>query len=237
MADSIDKRLAPLRDAIDRVDAQLVELLNERARLAAEVGRVKGEVDSPVLRTEREAEVVRKVTGVSQGPLPAAALGNVFREIMSACRALERPLTVAFLGPAGTFSETAMHRQFGTSVTGLPCATLDEVFRATEAGSAEVGIVPLENSSEGAVSRTLDLLLATPLMLMAELTVTVDHNLLTRTGTMDGVRLDLRAFAGARPVRRMAGAALPGDRAACGGQQRRGRAAGGRRWVDRRGGR
>ena len=189
MADSIDKRLAPLRDAIDRVDAQLVELLNERARLAAEVGRVKGELDAPVLRTEREAEVVRKVTGASQGPLPAAALGNVFREIMSACRALERPLTVAFLGPAGTFSETAMHRQFGTSVTGLPCATLDEVFRATEAGSAEVGIVPLENSSEGAVSRTLDLLLATPLMLMAELTVTVDHNLLTRTGTMDGVGL------------------------------------------------
>src|SRR4029453_15407784 len=108
---------------------------------------------------------------------------------MSGCRALERPLTVAFLGPAGTFSETAMHRQFGTSVTGLPCATLDEVFRATEAGSAEVGIVPLENSSEGAVSRTLDLLLATPLMLMAELTVTVDYNLLTHTGTMDGVRL------------------------------------------------
>jgi len=188
MAESIDKRLQPLRDAIDCIDAQLVELLNERARLAAEVGRLKGEVDSPVLRTEREAEVVRKVTSVSKGPLPAAALGNVFREIMSACRALERPLTVAFLGPSGTFSETAMHRQFGTSVTGLPCATLDEVFRATEAGSADVGIVPLENSTEGAVSRTLDLLLATPLKLMAELSLTVDHNLLTRSGSMDGVQ-------------------------------------------------
>jgi chorismate mutase/prephenate dehydratase len=146
-------------------------------------------VDAPVLRTEREAEVVRKVAAASRGPLAATALANVFREIMSACRALERPLTVAFLGPAGTFSETAMHRQFGTSVNGLPCATLDEVFRATEAGSAEVGIVPLENSTEGAVSRTLDLLLATPLNLMAELTLTVDHNLLTRGGTMDGVQL------------------------------------------------
>jgi chorismate mutase/prephenate dehydratase len=187
MAESIERRLRPLRDAIDHVDAQLVELLNERARLAAEVGRVKGEVDAPVLRTEREAEVVRKVTTVSHGPLPAMALANVFREIMSACRALERPLTVAFLGPSGTFSETAMHRQFGTSVTGLPCATLDEVFRATEAGSADVGIVPLENSTEGAVSRTLDLLLATPLKLMAELSLAVDHNLLTRGGTMDGV--------------------------------------------------
>jgi chorismate mutase/prephenate dehydratase len=189
MDDSVEKRLAPLREAIDRLDAELVRLLNERARVAAEVGRVKGEVDAPVLRTEREAEVVRKVAAASQGPLAATALANVFREIMSACRALERPLTVAFLGPAGTFSETAMHRQFGTSVNGLACATLDEVFRATEAGSAEVGIVPLENSTEGAVSRTLDLLLATPLKLMAELTLTVDHNLLTRSGTMESVQL------------------------------------------------
>jgi chorismate mutase/prephenate dehydratase len=188
MSESIDQRLIPLRDAIDRVDVRLVELLNERARLASEVGRVKGEVDAPVLRTEREADVVRKVAAASQGPLPAASLANVFREIMSACRALERPLSVAFLGPAGTFSETAMHRQFGTSVTGLACATLDEVFRATEAGSADVGIVPLENSAEGAVGRTLDLLLATPLSLMAELTLTVDHHLLTRSGTMDGVQ-------------------------------------------------
>lgn len=187
MPESIDRRLQPLRDAIDRVDAQLVALLNERARLAAEVGRLKGEVDAPVLRTEREAEVLRKVTGLSHGPLAAEPLANVFREIMSACRAIERPLTVAFLGPTGTFSESAMHRQFGTSVTGLACATLDEVFRATEAGSAEVGIVPLENSTEGAVSRTLDLLLATPLKLMAELSLTVDHNLLTQSGTMDGV--------------------------------------------------
>lgn len=187
MAESIDRRLKPLRDAIDDVDARLVELLNERARLASEVGRLKGEVDAPVLRTEREAEVLRKVGQLSKGPLMAAPLANVFREIMSACRALERPLTVAFLGPAGTFSETAMHRQFGTSVTGLPCATLDEVFRATEAGSADVGIVPLENSSEGAVSRTLDLLLATPLKLLAELSVAVDHNLLTRSGSMDGI--------------------------------------------------
>jgi chorismate mutase/prephenate dehydratase len=187
MAEPIDDRLQPLRAAIDRVDAQLVTLLNERARLAAEVGHLKGALDAPVLRTEREAEVVRKVTEASAGPLPAAALANVFREVMSACRALERPTTVAFLGPTGTFSEMAMHRQFGTSVNGLPCATLDEVFRATEAGGADVGIVPLENSTEGAVNRTLDLLLATPLKLMAELSLTVDHNLLTRSGTMDGV--------------------------------------------------
>ena len=224
MVDSIDRRLKPLRDAIDGVDARLVELLNERARLASEVGRVKGEVEAPVLRTEREAEVLRKVGALSKGPLTDAPLANVFREIMSACRALERPLTVAFLGPAGTFSETAMHRQFGASVTGLPCATLDEVFRATEAGSADVGIVPLENSSEGAVSRTLDLLLATPLKLLAERSVAVDHNLLTRSGDDGRDPVHLRALAGACTVRRLAGAALPDHRAARCRQQCRRRA-------------
>jgi chorismate mutase/prephenate dehydratase len=107
---------------------------------------------------------------------------------MSACRALERELTVAFLGPPGTFSEAAMQKQFGLEVKGLPCATLDEVFRATEAGGADFGIVPVENSSEGAVSRTLDLLLATPLRVLGEVSVPVHHNLLTRSGSMDGVR-------------------------------------------------
>jgi chorismate mutase/prephenate dehydratase len=111
----------------------------------------------------------------------------VFCEVISACRALERPLTVAYLGPAGTFSEMAMQRQFGSSVTGLPCATFDEVFRATEAGTADLAIVPLENSSEGAVGRTLDLLLATPLKIVAEVSVPVQHHLLTKSGSMSGV--------------------------------------------------
>jgi chorismate mutase/prephenate dehydratase len=187
MADPLDQRLQPLRDAIDAIDGRLVDLLNERARVAAEVGRIKHEVGAPVFRPEREAEVLRKVAAKSAGPLGEAALSNVFREVMSACRALERPLTVAYLGPPGTFSETAMQRQFGSSVNGLPCTTLDEVFRATEAGGADFGIVPIENSSEGAVSRTLDLLLATPLRVLGEVSVPVHHNLLTRSGSMDSV--------------------------------------------------
>jgi chorismate mutase / prephenate dehydratase len=187
MDDPLEQRLKPLRDTIDAIDARLVELLNERARTAAEVGRIKHEVGAPVFRPEREAEVLRKVAAKSAGPLGEAALSNVFREVMSACRALERPLTIAFLGPVGTFSETAMQRQFGASVNGLPCSTLDEVFRATEAGGADFGIVPIENSSEGAVSRTLDLLLATPLRVLGEVSVPVHHNLLTRSGSMDGV--------------------------------------------------
>ncbi|MDH5208348.1 MAG: prephenate dehydratase [Burkholderiaceae bacterium] len=187
MDDPLEQRLKPLRDTIDAIDARLVQLLNERARTAAEVGRIKHEVGAPVFRPEREAEVLRKVAAKSAGPLGEAALSNVFREVMSACRALERPLTIAFLGPVGTFSETAMQRQFGASVNGLPCSTLDEVFRATEAGGADFGIVPIENSSEGAVSRTLDLLLATPLRVLGEVSVPVHHNLLTRSGSMDGV--------------------------------------------------
>lgn len=187
MADPLDERLQPLRDAIDRIDGQLVQLLNERARLATEVGHIKHAVGAPVFRPEREAEVLRNVAAKSAGPLEEAALSNVFREVMSACRALERPLTVAFLGPAGTFSELAMHRQFGSSVGGLPCTTLDEVFRATEAGGADFGIVPIENSSEGAVSRTLDLLLATPLRVLGEISLPVHHNLLSRSGSMEGV--------------------------------------------------
>jgi chorismate mutase / prephenate dehydratase len=187
MDDPLEQRLKPLRDTIDAIDARLVQLLNERARTAAEVGRIKHEVGAPVFRPEREAEVLRKVAAKSAGPLGEAALSNVFREVMSACRALERPLTIAFLGPVGTFSETAMQRQFGASVNGLPCSTLDEVFRATEAGGADFGIVPIENSSEGAVSRTLDLLLATPLRVLGEVSVPVHHNLLTRSGSMGGV--------------------------------------------------
>lgn len=187
MADPLEERLKPLRDAIDAIDGKLVELLNERARVAAEVGRVKHEVGAPVFRPEREAEVLRKVAARSAGPLGEAALSTVFREVMSACRAIERPLTVAYLGPPGTFSEMAMQRQFGSSVNGLPCTTLDEVFRATEAAGADFGIVPVENSSEGAVSRTLDLLLATPLRVLGEVSVPVQHNLLTRTGSMAGV--------------------------------------------------
>lgn len=187
MADSLDDRLQPLRETIDSIDGRLVDLLNERARVASEVGRIKHEAGAPVFRPEREAEVLRKVAAKSAGPLDETALANIFREVMSACRALERELTVAYLGPAGTFSESAMHRQFGMAVKGEPCATLDEVFRATEAGSVDFGIVPVENSSEGAVSRTLDLLLATPLRVLGEVSVRVHHNLLSRSGTMAGV--------------------------------------------------
>ncbi len=184
----MDEPLKPLREAIDAVDCKLVELLSERARLAQSVGAVKAEHSAPVYRPEREAEVLRAVVARNPGPLPNEAITRVMREVMSVCRALECPLQVAYLGPEGTFSELAMQRQFGSGVAGVPCASIDEAFRAAESGRAQFAIVPVENSTEGAVNRTLDLLLTTPLKVIAEISIPVQHHLLTPSGTLDGVR-------------------------------------------------
>ena len=183
----MDEKLQPLREAIDQVDRKLVELLNQRARLALEVGQVKRTGNAPVYRPEREAEVLRKVGALNQGPLAEAAVAGVFREVISACRALERPLRVAYLGPPGTFSELAMIKQFGSGIGGDPAISIDEVFRAAETGAADFAVVPVENSTEGAVNRSLDLLLVTSLKVLAEVSVPVRHHLLTLSGSLEGV--------------------------------------------------
>lgn len=183
-----DEKLQPLREQIDAIDAQLLDLLNRRAGLAQQVGHVKAETNAPVFRPEREAQVLRSVATRNPGPLRSEDLQSVFREVMSACRALEERVVVAYLGPAGTFSETAVYSQFGRSVDGLPCGSIDEVFRATEARAAEFGVVPVENSSEGAVSRTLDLLLQTTLSISGEISIPIHHNLLSKHGKLDKVR-------------------------------------------------
>jgi chorismate mutase/prephenate dehydratase len=183
----MDEKLKPLREQIDAIDAQILDLLNRRARVAQDVGHVKAETNAPVFRPEREAQVLRSVAERNPGPLHGADVQTIFREIMSACRALEKRVTVAYLGPVGTFSEQAVYQQFGQAVEGLSCASIDEVFRATEAGTADFGVVPVENSSEGAVTRTLDLLLQTPLSISGEVSIQIHHNLMTRQGTMEGV--------------------------------------------------
>jgi chorismate mutase/prephenate dehydratase len=183
----MDETLQALRAAIDEVDRRLVALLNERARLAQQVGHLKQAGEAPVYRPEREAEVLGNVAAASEGPLTAEALAPIFREVMSACRALERALRVAYLGPAGTFSELALLRQFGAAVDAVPCPSIDEVFRAAEAGSVDFAVAPVENSTEGSITRTLDLLLATPLAIVAEVSLPVNHHLLTRSGSLQGV--------------------------------------------------
>ncbi|MGE0800185.1 MAG: prephenate dehydratase [Lautropia sp.] len=180
--------LDQLRAAIDDVDSRLLELLNQRAQLAVQVGSVKkADNDAPVYRPEREAQVIARLQAANAGPLPAGAVAAVWREVMSACRGLERRLRVAFLGPAGTFSEQAMRRHFGDAVEATPCATIDEVFRATEAEATDFGVVPVENSTEGAVNRSLDLFLSSPLVVASEVTVPVRHVLMSQSGQPDRV--------------------------------------------------
>jgi chorismate mutase/prephenate dehydratase len=185
----MNDKLKPLREKIDTIDAQILDLLNQRARLAQEVGHVKAETNAPVFRPEREAQVLRGVAERNPGPLLAGDVQTIFREIMSSCRALEKRVTVAYLGPSGTFSEQAVYKQFGSAVETLPCLSIDEVFRATEAGTADFGVVPIENSSEGAINRTLDLLLSTPTIISGEVDIPVHHSLMTKTGSMDGVKV------------------------------------------------
>jgi len=182
-----DDKLQPLREQIDAIDAQLLALLNQRARVAQQVGHVKAETNAPVFRPEREAQVLARVAADNDGPLPSSDLQSIFREVMSACRALEKRVTVAFLGPAGTYSEQAVWQQFGHAVVDLACVSIDEVFRAVEAGMADFGVVPVENSSEGTVNRTLDLLLQTSLSLSGEVSLPVHHSLMTQSGNMDGI--------------------------------------------------
>src|SRR6478672_5485043 len=182
-------KLKPLREQIDAIDAQILDLLGQRGRVAQEVGHVKAETMAPVFRPEREAQVLRGVADRNPGPLHSQDVQTIFREIMSACRALEKRVTVAYLGPAGTFSEQAVYQQFGGAVDGLPCVSIDEVFRATEAGTADFGVVPVENSSEGAINRTLDLMLATTTIISGEVSIPVHHSLMTKTGSMDGVQI------------------------------------------------
>lgn len=183
----MEKLLKPLRDQIDAIDAQLLDLLNRRARVAQEVGHTKNKVDAPVFRPEREAQVLRGIAERNPGPLGNKELQTIFREIMSACRSLEKKVIVAYLGPEGTFSEQAVYQHFGTSINAIPCASIDEVFRAAEAGTADFGVVPIENSTVGAISRTLDLLMQTPLTISSEVSIPIHHNLMTLSGTMDGV--------------------------------------------------
>jgi len=179
--------LLAFRTQIDEVDRELLALLNRRARLAQQVGEVKKQEGSVAFRPEREAQVIDGMKAANPGPLKADSVAPIWREIMSACRALETPSRVAYLGPAGTFSEEAALGFFGSSIVKIPCASFDEVFHATSTGAADFGVVPVENSTEGVVTRSLDLFLTTPLFIIGETSLFVQHNLLRRDNSLDGI--------------------------------------------------
>jgi chorismate mutase / prephenate dehydratase len=185
---SLDEQLTPLREQIDLIDRELLALLNRRAGLALEVGEIKRQHGAPAFRPEREAQVIQGLKARNTGPLPNDAVAPIWREVMSASRALEMPTRVAYLGPAGTFSELATLNYFGSSIVALPCASIDEVFRVTSAGAADFGVVPIENSTEGGVTRSLDLFLTAPVAMVGETSLYVRHHLLRRMEGMDGLQ-------------------------------------------------
>lgn len=172
-----DDELLNLRKNIDRLDEEILVRLAERACNAQRIGEIK---QGNLYRPEREAQVLRRLGEANPGPLPDQAVQRIFREIMSACLALERPLRVAYLGPAGTFSESASRKHFGAAPTFVPLATVDEVFRAVESDNADYGVVPVENSTEGAVGGTLDLLLDNPLQICGEVKLRIHQHLLSK---------------------------------------------------------
>ena len=181
---SKEQKLDKLRGQIDSIDKELLELISSRASCAQQVAEVKKSADESVFyRPEREAQVLRKVLEKNQGPLDDEEMARLFREIMSACLALEDPVKVAFLGPEGTFTQQAALKHFGNSAVTLPMAAIDDVFREVIAGAADYGVVPVENSTEGVVNNTLDSFLDSNLCISGEVELRIHQNFLVGPNT------------------------------------------------------
>jgi chorismate mutase/prephenate dehydratase len=181
--------LASIRERINEVDARIQELINERARYAQQVGVAKGALGSAYdyYRPEREAEVLRTILDRNAGPIRDEEMLRLFREIMSACLAQQEPLKIGFLGPEGTFTQTAVFKHFGHSVRALPYHTIDEIFQEVESGAADFGVVPIENSTEGSVNNTLDMFLTSPLKIAGEVELRIEQHLLGKMPGLDNI--------------------------------------------------
>lgn len=181
--------LASIRKQIDAIDERIQTLINDRARLAQVVGLSKGKLVSAVdyYRPEREAEVLRTIKARNEGPIRDEEMLRLFREIMSACLAQQEPLKIGFLGPEGTFTQTAVFKHFGHSVRALPFHTIDEVFHEVECGVADFGVVPIENSTEGSVNNTLDMFLTSPLKIAGEIELRIEQHLLGNETGLDQI--------------------------------------------------
>jgi chorismate mutase/prephenate dehydratase len=186
---AVETEIGRLREAIDAVDRRLLELLNERARLGREIGRLKARGGLEVYAAGRERDLVEALRRGNPGPFPDEGLEAVFREIVSATRALERRPRVAYLGPAGTFAHEAARRQFGACAELVPESPIAAIFAAVERGEADLGVVPVENTTEGIVTETFDALLERPeSTLCGEMLLRVAQHLLSRSGRLEQVR-------------------------------------------------
>ncbi len=188
MSEEAGTTIEELRNVIDATDAELFSLLEKRARLARSIGKLKA--GGAVYKPEREREIFERTVArakANETLFSEDAIRSIVREIISACRAVEALPRVAFLGPLGTFTEEAVVRQFGSSFQAQPCASLDEVFHEAASGSSDFAVVPVENSTEGIVTRTADLLLTTPLKVIGEVNVAVHHNLMNLSGKREDI--------------------------------------------------
>ena len=182
-------QLNNLRDKINTLDEQIQELITQRAKVAEEVAKAKENSGDVVFyRAEREAEVLRKVMGRNKGPLSNEEMARLFREIMSACLALEQVMNIAFLGPEGTFTQAAALKHFGHSVKTLPMATIADVFREVESGAASYGVVPVENSTEGVITHTLDSFMNSSLKICGEVALRIHHHLQNKSGRVEEIK-------------------------------------------------
>ena len=181
--------LAEIRKRINSIDEQIQSLINDRAKIAQQVGVAKGDLASAVdyYRPEREAEVLRNVLERNKGPMRDEEMLRLFREIMSACLAQQEPLKIGFLGPEGTFTQTAVYKHFGHSVRALPFHTIDEVFQEVESGAADFGVVPIENSTEGSVNNTLDMFLTSPLKISGEIELKIEQHLMSKFKGLENI--------------------------------------------------
>ncbi len=188
-----DDDLEKLRGRIDQIDDQLLELFNQRARCAVEVAEVKralnqGEEDINFFRPDREAQVIKRLKSLNQGPLSNDEVGRLIREVMSACLALEQPLKIAYLGPEGTFTQSAALKHFGHSVSTVPMSSIPDVFSSVKSGHADYGLVPVENSTEGVISHTLDMFIDSDLKVCGEVEIRVHHHLANRSQDSSRIR-------------------------------------------------
>jgi len=187
---SEEDQLRAIRARIDAIDEQIQGLINQRAAAAKEIAQVKqtGGGNAVFYRPEREAAILQRVMARNLGPVSDETMALLFREIMSACLALEQPLEVAFLGPEGTFTQVAVYKHFGHAARVQPLGSIDEVFHAVERGHAHYGVVPIENSTEGVVNHTLDMFLRSPLRVCGEVELRIHHNLMSATGEFESIR-------------------------------------------------
>jgi len=189
--------LHDLRKEIDQIDEQVLKLLNRRAELAQEIGHHKKRTRSHYFTPEREQTVYKRLLALNPGPLDATAVRAIYREVISACRALEKPLTVAYLGPFGTFSHQASINKFGSSAVFHPADSIPDIFTLVERGECDYGVVPVENSLAGVIPETLDTFMQSNLRIVSEIFVPIAHNLATRCTSLEAIR---RIYSHPQPV-------------------------------------